>query len=55
MSRGVVEKINAALWFSDLHSLHRIVQSIGSDQLIPLLDDYAETVINAIHGAGGDV
>ena len=30
-------------------------ESIGSDQLIPLLDDYAETVINAIHGAGGDV
>ncbi len=55
MSRGVVEKINAALWFSDLHSFTALSESIGSDQLIPLLDDYAETVINAIHGAGGDV
>jgi adenylate cyclase len=30
-------------------------ESIASDQLIPLLDDYAEAVISAVHGAGGDV
>ena len=30
-------------------------ETIDSDQLIPLLDDYAEVAITAVHGAGGDV
>ncbi len=55
MSRGVVEKINAALWFSDMRGYTTLSETIASDQLIPLLDDYAEAVITAIHGAGGDV
>lgn len=55
MSRGVVEKINAVLWFSDMKGFTALSESIASDQLIPLLDDYAEAVISAIHGAGGDV
>jgi adenylate cyclase len=32
-----------------------ISEDMASDQLIPLLDDYAEAAISAIHGAGGDV
>ena len=32
-----------------------ISEDMASDQLIPLLDDYAEAVISAMHGAGGDV
>jgi adenylate cyclase len=55
MSRGVVEKINAVLWFSDMRGYTALSESIASDQLIPLLDDYAEAVISAVHGAGGDV
>jgi adenylate cyclase len=55
MSRGVVEKINAVLWFSDMQGYTALSESIASDQLIPLLDDYAEAVILAVHGAGGDV
>jgi adenylate cyclase len=55
MSRGVVEKINAVLWFSDMQGYTALSESIASDQLIPLLDDYAEAVISAVHGAGGDV
>ena len=55
MSRGVVEKINAVLWFSDMKGFTALSESIASDQLIPLLDDYAEAVISAVHGAGGDV
>ena len=55
MSRGVVEKINAVLWFSDMKGFTALSESIASDQLIPLLDDYAEAVISAVHAAGGDV
>ena len=36
--------------------LHGPIRGHGpSDQLIPLLNDYAEAVISAVHGAGGDV
>ena len=55
MSRGVVEKINSVLWFSDMEGYTAISEDLPSDQLIPLLDDYAEAVISAVHGAGGDV
>ena len=55
MSRGVVEKIHAVLWFSDIRDYTALSEDMASDQLIPLLDDYAEAVISAVHGAGGDV
>lgn len=55
MSRGVVEKIHTVLWFSDMRDYTSISEDMASDQLIPLLDDYAEAAISAIHGAGGDV
>ena len=55
MTRGVVEKIHAVLWFSDMRDYSSISEDMASDQLIPLLDDYAEAAISAIHGAGGDV
>jgi adenylate cyclase len=55
MSRGIVEKINAVIWFSDMQGYTALSETIESNQLIPLLDDYAEVVISAIHSAGGDV
>jgi len=55
ISRGVTERINAALWFSDLRGSTRISESIGPDEIIPFLNDYAEASIEAIHEAGGDV
>lgn len=55
MSRGVADKINAVLWYSDLRNFTAISDTVASDQLIPLLDDYAEAVISAVHGTGGDV
>src|SRR5262252_4122838 len=55
ISRGVTERINAVLWFSDLRGSTRISESIGPDEIIPLLNDYAEASIEAIHDAGGDV
>jgi adenylate cyclase len=55
ISRGVTERINAVLWYSDLHGSTGISESIGPDEIIPFLNDYAQAVIDAIHGAGGDV
>jgi adenylate cyclase len=55
MSRGVVERLNAVIWFSDMQGYTSLSERISSDQLIPLLNDYAEVAIVAVHGAGGDV
>jgi adenylate cyclase len=55
ISRGVTERINAVLWFSDLRGSTAISESIGPDEIIPFLNDYAQAVIDAIHDAGGDV
>jgi adenylate cyclase len=53
--RGVADRINAALWFSDLRGYTTISDSASPDEIIPLLNDYAEAVIHSIHDARGDV
>src|SRR5258705_6488597 len=55
ISRGVTERINAVLWFSDLRGSTSISETIGPDEIIPFLNDYAQAAIDAIHDAGGDV
>jgi adenylate cyclase len=55
ITRGVTERISAVLWFSDLRGSTRISESIGPDEIIPFLNDYADASIEAIHEAGGDV
>jgi adenylate cyclase len=55
ISRGVTERIKAVLWFSDLRGSTAIGESIGPDEIIPFLNDYAQAAIDAIHEAGGDV
>lgn len=55
ISRGVTERIKAVLWYSDLRGSTGISESIGPDEIIPFLNDYAQAVIDAIHDAGGDV
>jgi adenylate cyclase len=55
ISRGVTERINAVLWYSDLRGSTGISESIGPDEIIPFLNDYAQAVIDAIHEASGDV
>src|SRR6266404_3092107 len=55
ISRGVTERITAALWFSDLRGSTKISEGIGPDEIIPFLNDYAQASIDAIHEAGGDV
>jgi adenylate cyclase len=41
ISRGVTERINAVLWYSDLRGSTGISESIGPDEIIPFLNDYA--------------
>jgi adenylate cyclase len=55
IQRGVADRIEAALWFSDLRSFTTITDTARPGEIIPLLNDYAEVVITAIYEAGGDV
>jgi len=55
IQRGVADRIEAALWFSDLRGFTAITDTAPPGEIIPLLNDYAEAVITAIHEAGGDV
>jgi len=55
ISRGVSERIGAVLWFSDLTGFTKISDDSPPEEIIPLLNDYAEIVITAVLGAGGDV
>jgi adenylate cyclase len=55
IERGIAERIGAVLWYSDLRGYTRITDTAAPDQIIPLLNDYADVVISAIHAAGGDV
>jgi adenylate cyclase len=52
--RGVADRIDAVIWFSDLHGFTRITDS-APEQIIPLLNDYADVIVSAIHAKGGDV
>jgi adenylate cyclase len=53
--RGVADRIRAVLWFSDLRDFTRLSEEVAPEQIIPLLDDYAEAAITAIYENGGDV
>src|SRR6202007_286722 len=55
IARGVAEKIEAVLWFSDLRDYTRISDTAKPSDIIPLLNQYAEAIIPVIHEAGGDV
>jgi adenylate cyclase len=55
ISRGVTERINAVLWFSDLRGSTAISENISPDEIIPFLNDYAQAAIDAVHEASGDV
>jgi adenylate cyclase len=55
IARGVADRIGAVLWFSDLRAFTRITDTAPPKQIIPLLNDYAEAVIGAVHEAGGEV
>ena len=55
IARGVADRIDAVLWFSDLRNYTRISDTAAPEQIIPLLNEYADAVLSAIHESGGDV
>jgi adenylate cyclase len=55
IARGVADRIHAVLWFSDLRGYTTITDSAPPGEIIPLLNDYADAVITAIHAHGGEV
>jgi adenylate cyclase len=55
IARGVADRIEAVIWFSDLRGYTRITDTSAPGQVIPLLNDYADAVITAVHAEGGDV
>jgi adenylate cyclase len=52
--RGVAERMDAVVWFSDLRGFTRITDT-QPEQVISLLNDYSDAIISAIHEHGGDV
>jgi adenylate cyclase len=52
--RGLAERIDAVIWFSDLRGFTRITDTTP-EQVIPLLNDYSDVIVSAIHEHGGDV
>jgi adenylate cyclase len=52
--RGIAERIDAVVWFSDLRGFTRITDTTP-EQVIPLLNDYSDAIVSAIHEHGGDV
>src|SRR5690606_21806835 len=55
IERGVAERISAVLWFSDLQGFTRITDTAPPTEIIPLLNDYADAIVSALHGQGGEV
>ena len=55
IARGVADRIKTVLWFSDLRNYVRISESAPPEEIIPLLDDYADAIVSAIHERSGDV
>jgi adenylate cyclase len=55
IARGVADRIEAVLWFSDLRGYTRISDTAAPEEIIPLLNDYADAIISAIHEQQGDV
>ncbi len=53
--QGASASLEAVLWFSDLHDYTRISDRARPDQIIRLLDDYADAIISTIYEQGGDV
>ncbi len=52
--RGIAERIDAVVWFSDLRGFTRITDTTP-EQVIPLLNDYFDVIVSAIKKYGGDV
>jgi adenylate cyclase len=55
IDRGRAETLDCVLWYSDLQGFTRIADTVEPDEVLTLLNDYAECVVNVIHDHGGQV
>ena len=55
IARGVADRIKTVLWFSDLRDYTRISDRSPPEEIIPLLNDYADAIVSSIHRHSGDV
>jgi adenylate cyclase len=55
IERGQVKAVRKVLWFSDLVGFTRIADSLPRDQLLELLNAYADCLVGVVHGHDGEV
>ncbi len=55
IARGSVETIRAVIWFCDLRGFTALADTMARDRLLALLNDYFESMANAVAGEGGEV
>ena len=51
----MTDRIKTVLWFSDLRNYTRIADTAAPEEIIPLLNDYAEAIVSSIQEHSGDV
>ena len=55
IERGRVNTVHKVLWFSDLTGFTRIADTLPREQLLDLLNAYADCLVEVVHGHGGEV
>jgi adenylate cyclase len=55
IARGSIETISAVIWFCDLRGFTTLADTMARDRLLALLNDYFETMANAVAAEGGEV
>lgn len=53
--RGRAETVESVLWYSDLKGFTRVADTAPREHLMPFLNGYAECVVEAVDGNGGEV
>jgi adenylate cyclase len=55
IARGKAETGQAVLWYSDLQGFTRIADTTPKDELLSLLNDYADCIVTKVQDHGGQV
>jgi adenylate cyclase len=55
IDRGQVKTVPTVLWFSDLTDFTRIADTLPREQLLALLNAYADCLVGVVHNHGGEV
>lgn len=55
IERGRAETIEAVIWYSDLEDFTRLTDRLTREELLGLLNAYAEAQVDAIEAAGGHI